>query len=74
MPNTFLTGYKNTWNDEPLPNVNEKYKQTNDTCGHIGAAGWYEAPMLKFLCGYDEYKEEYKQIESKYKSIFYWYE
>lgn len=74
MPNTFLSGYKNTWNDEPLPNVNQKYKQTNDTCGHIGAAGWYEAPMLKFLCGYDEYKDEYKELESKYKSIFYWHE
>lgn len=74
MPNTFLMGYKNTWKDEPLPNVDEKYRQTNNTCGHIGAAGWYEAPMLKFLCVYDEYKEEYKEIESKYKSIFYWYE
>jgi len=74
MPNTFLMAYKNTWKDEPLPNVNEKYRQTNDTCGHIGAAGWYEAPMLKFLKTIDQYRDEYKEIEKQYKHIFYWYE
>ena len=74
MPNTFLMGYKNTWIDKPLPNVHEKYRQTNDTCGHIGAAGWYEAPMMKFLKFYDQFKDEYKEIEKQYKHIFYWYE
>lgn len=74
MPNTFLSGYRNTWKDEPLPNVNEKYRQTNDTCGHIGAAGWYEAPTFKFLTEIDEYRNEYEELESKYKSIFYWNE
>ena len=72
MPNTFLSGYRNYFKDEPLENVNEVYRQTNDTCGHIGAAGWYEAPMLKFLKRYDEYREEYKQLENDYKHIFYW--
>jgi len=72
MPNTFLIGYKNTYNDEPIENVNPRYKETNDVCGHIGAAGYYEPPMLKFLCRYDEYKNEYKELESKYKQLFYW--
>jgi len=74
MPNTFLSAYRNTWIDKPLPNVHEKYRQTNDTCGHIGAAGWYEAPMMKFLKFYDQFKDEYKEIEKQYKHIFYWYE
>jgi hypothetical protein len=72
MPNTFLSGYRNSFIDEPLENVNEVYRQTNDTCGHIGAAGWYEAPMLKFLNRYDEFKEDYKNLEKEYKHIFYW--
>ena len=72
MPNTFLSGYRNTFIDEPLENINEVYRQTNDTCGHIGAAGYYEAPIIKFLKVYDQYKDEYKEIESQYKHIFYW--
>ena len=72
MPNTFLSGYRNTFIDEPLENVNEVYRQTNDTCGHIGAAGYYEAPIIKFLKGYDQYKDEYKEMENEYKQIFYW--
>ena len=58
--------------DKPLPNVHEKYRQTNDTCGHIGAAGWYEAPMMKFLKFYDQYKDEYNELENIYKHLFYW--
>lgn len=72
MPNTFLMGYRNSFKDEPLENVSDKYRMTNDTCGHIGAAGYYEAPMLKFLKSIDEFKLLYKEIETKYKSIFYW--
>lgn len=72
MPNTFLSGYKNSFNNESLENVKEIYRQTNDTCGHIGAAGWYEAPMIKFLNRYDEFKDEYKELEKEYKHIFYW--
>lgn len=72
MPNTFLSGYRNTFIDEPLPNVNEKYRQTNDTCGHIGAAGWYEAPTLKFLKTIDDNRHEYEEFEKEYKHIFYW--
>jgi hypothetical protein len=72
MPNTFLSGYKNSFNNESLENVKEIYRQTNDTCGHIGAAGWYEAPMIKFLKIHDEFKDEYKELEKEYKHIFYW--
>ena len=72
MPNTFLSGYRNSFIDEPLENVNEVYRQTNDVCGHIGAAGYYEAPTIKFLKGYDEFKDEYIELEKEYKHIFYW--
>jgi hypothetical protein len=72
MGNTFLSSYTNTYDNSPLPNVNDIYVRTNDTCGHIGAAGYYEAPTLKFLKGYDENKGLYEEFEKKYSNIFYW--
>jgi hypothetical protein len=72
MPNTYLSGYKNSYDNIPLENVSDIYVKTNDTCGHIGAAGYYEAPTIKFLMGYDENKDLYKNLEKKYNNIFYW--
>lgn len=72
MPNTFLSGFRNTYNDTSLKGVREEYRQTNDLCGHIGAAGYYEPPMIKFLNGYDHNKENYREFENKYKNIFFW--
>jgi hypothetical protein len=28
--------------------------------------------MIKFLNRYDEFKDEYKELEKEYKHIFYW--
>lgn len=55
--------------------VDERFKSTNYLCGHVGAAGYYEAPTMKFLNYEDPFKEDYKQIESKkeFRNIFYWH-
>lgn len=43
-------------------------------CGHVGAAGFYEAPTMHFLYHHDPYKEEYKELEElpEYAQIFYY--
>lgn len=70
MPNTFLSGYRNKFIDEPLPNVDEKFRMTNDMTGHIGASGWYETFWMQFL-KLDE--NNYKDIENIEQDIFYWH-
>lgn len=72
MPNTFLNGYYNHIQDIEIPNVDIEYKESNDVCGHIGAAGWYETAMFKFLRKYDNHFKDLNKVEKKYKSIFYW--
>lgn len=72
MPNTFLSGYRNKIEKKSIDGVDEIFTQTNDICGHIGAAGWYEPPMVKFLNGYDHNKNNYKEFEKKYQDIFWW--
>lgn len=52
--------------------VDPIFKVTNDCAGHIGAAGYYEPPTLKFLNHIDPYNYEYKEIESKFPHIFFW--
>jgi len=53
-------------------NVDLIYKETNSLAGHIGAAGYYEPPLVKFLNNIDPYRDEYKEIEKQYSSLFYW--
>lgn len=68
--------------DHNLPNAfranhigwSEHLKQTNLLAGHIGAAGFYEAPTMKFLYWEDPYKDDYKELENmkEFAQIFYW--
>lgn len=44
----------------------------NALAGHIGAAGAYTTPLDKFLYHLDPYRDEYKEIETEFKNIFYW--
>jgi hypothetical protein len=69
MPNTFLDGYSN-----PIPDIAymEAYSGSNDTCGHIGAAGWYEAPMMRFLKQFKDRFTDILEVEKQYPEIFYW--
>lgn len=58
-----------------LPLSLEQLQETNRLCGHVGAAGFYEAPTMKFLYWDDPFKEEYAELESmpEFRSIFYWH-
>jgi hypothetical protein len=62
--------------DIQLDGVDQKYKATNLLAGHAGAAGFYEAPTMKFLYYDDPYKQEYEEIETMkgFEHIFYWRE
>lgn len=54
--------------------VDPRFKVTNEFAGHVGAAGYYEAPTMKFLHNEDPYRHEYEDLErlQKYRQIFYW--
>lgn len=61
-------------NEDQEIGVDERFKSTNLFCGHVGAAGYYEAPTMKFLHYEDPYRGEYKELESmeQFRQIFYW--
>lgn len=69
MPNTFLDGYS-----DHVPDIayREAMSGSNDTCGHIGAAGWYEAPLMKFLQQYKDRFTDILEVEKTQPDIFYW--
>jgi len=52
--------------------VDPIFKVTNDCAGHIGAAGYYEPPTLKFLHNTDPYNYEYSEIEKQFPQLFFW--
>jgi len=59
--------------DEGYPiDLNADYKISNASAGHIGAAGFYERELFTFLNQFDVHADEYKNIESDYKHIFFW--
>lgn len=58
--------------DEPVDDVPEIFKCTNALAGHIGAAGCYEPPMIKFLNKQDPYMDDYREIELQFPRLFYW--
>lgn len=58
--------------DIEVPGVGAEWKCTNDLAGHIGAAGCYEPPTIKFLNHLDPYKDEYAEIEKCYPQLFFW--
>lgn len=52
--------------------VPEVFKVTNDCAGHVGSAGYYESPTVKFLNSMDPYCDEYAEIEREFPRLFYW--
>jgi hypothetical protein len=54
--------------------VDPKFEETNLLAGHAGAAGFYEAPTMKFLHYSDPFMNEYQELESmpEFAQIFYW--
>ena len=71
MSNSFLSDYHNKIQDLELP-LPYEYKESNNTCGHIGAAGFYETAMFKFLRKYWNQFDDLLAIEKQYSNIFYW--
>lgn len=69
MANTFLNDYNNsvpTYLDLDIPD------ETNIVCGHIGASGWYETAMFKFLRKFWNDYEDLLSLEKQHPNIFYW--
>lgn len=71
MPNSFLSDCHNKIQDMDLP-ISHEMKESNDTCGHIGSAGYYTTAMDKFLHKYTGRFGDIQEIEDKYKSVFFW--
>jgi len=72
MPNTHLSDFHNTVDDIEIPNVPPSMRASNDVCGHIGSAGWYETAMFKFLRQYWHLFDIILEAEKKHGKIFYW--
>ncbi len=80
----FILGMKQTIPERPgngrhysipdieIPGVPAEMSITNDCPGHIGAAGFYETPTVKFLRHSDPYRDEYEEIEKQFPKLFYW--
>lgn len=52
--------------------IDPLYKELDLVCGHIGSAGVYDIQMVKFLMEIDPYRNEYKEIETQFRQIYYW--
>lgn len=74
MPYSFLGDCHILIPDVELNGVPAEFKNTNEICGHIGAAGYYTAPMNKIIQKYRHLFQDLEEIEKKYPKIFYWNE
>jgi hypothetical protein len=72
MGNTFLSEWHNSVPNLELPNVPVAMKESNEICGHIGAAGWYETATMKFLHKYWDRFADILEAEKEFNNIFYW--
>lgn len=83
MPNTFLSDYRTCTCPPPAGHtshcinnveVNLPYElaESNSVCGHIGAAGYYETAMFKFLRKYWDQFSDLIEVEKQYPNVFYW--
>lgn len=54
--------------------INPAFREIDRLCGHIGSAGFYEAPTMKFLRDEDPFVKQYEELETmpEFRSIFYW--
>lgn len=58
-------------NNYPI-NLIEDLKESNSVAGHIGASGYYETAMFKFLRKYTSSFNDLLEIEKDNPEIFYW--
>lgn len=71
QPNSFLSDCHDKIQDLELP-ISFALKESNEVCGHIGAAGWYETSMFKFLRKYWHQFDDLLEVERMFPSVFYW--
>lgn len=57
--------------DIPI-DVDPIHKFLNTCAGHIGASGYYEPPMLKWLNTMDPEREYYSDIQKQFPKVFFW--
>lgn len=83
MPKTYLSDYhtcrcvRGTGHAHNCPNniqldLPDDMKESNDSAGHIGCAGWYEGPAFRLFRKYWERFEDILEIEKQYTNIFSW--
>lgn len=72
MPNTFLDGYKNYIPDIDVPNVSRELIESNDICGHIGAAGYWTGQMFRLLQKHQAMFKDLLEVEKNFPAIAYW--
>ena len=71
MPNSFLSDCHTTIQDMDLGDL-VKYKDSNDVCGHIGSAGYYNVAMTKFINKHKDKFLDLIEIEKEYSDLFGW--
>lgn len=69
--NTFLSDHHNKIQDLEL-SIPFEYKESNDCCGHIGAAGYYSTQTSKFINKHADKFQDLIEIESEWSDIFSW--
>lgn len=71
MPNSFLSDCHNKIQDMEL-DIPFEYKESNEVCGHIGSAGYYNGQMSRFINKYKDKFEDLIEIEKDYPDLFSW--
>jgi hypothetical protein len=72
MPDSFRGDCHRTIPDIEVEGVDEVYREFDGLGFHIGAAGYNEAGVLKFLQAHGKNNSYYKEIEKQYSETFYW--
>ena len=68
---TFLSDYHNKIQDMEL-DIPFEYKESNDCCGHIGSAGYYNGQTSKFINKHADKFLDLIEIEKDYSDLFSW--
>ena len=71
MPNSFLSDYHNKIQDMDL-DIPHEYKESNEVCGHIGSAGYYNGQMSRFINKHADNFLDLIEIEKDYADLFSW--
>lgn len=60
--------------ESEFPINHQQLEETDRLAGHVGAAGFYESPTMKFLYYDDPFKADYEELETmpEFDKIFYW--